>query len=342
MARISQKSSSEITTDSEKKPKAAAKIKKAETPKKAVPKKPKASVVKSAIEETAPTPKKASAAKTKATKAESLLSVETSKPDEVNPTLEKKSASKSRAEIINGLDEDRKQEIDTLLLRLRLKKPRDYKLYHHALTHSSFTYENKHNSIENYERLEYLGDAVLKLVVSQYLFERFPDYREGELTKIRAVVVSDAKLAELALQLDIGSHIVFGASEKKNGGHKKVSNLACAFEALLGALYLDGRMPELTVMLRDCLEAMVTATDLSKTKDNYKATLQELTQADGGVLPHYRTVEESGPSHSRTFIIEVSIHGEVMGIGSGKSKKEAQQSAARQALETLNELDHGE
>lgn len=236
-------------------------------------------------------------------------------------------------------DKARKQEILALLKSLDIKRPKNYELYDKALTHSSYTYENKLSTVDNYERLEYLGDAVLKLVVSEYLFERFPEYREGDLTKIRAVVVSDAKLAELAKALHLGDYIIFGSSEAKSGGHKKVSNLACAFEALLGAMYLDGKIDDLRRLVQEQLEHIVTEIDMSKTKDNYKAVLQELTQADGGILPVYRTVKESGPSHNRTFYVEVSISGEVMGMGAGKSKKEAQQAAAKQALEALNALE---
>lgn len=238
-----------------------------------------------------------------------------------------------------AIDKQRKKQIQELMKSLDLKRPKNYDLYHRALTHSSYTYENKLSTYHNYERLEYLGDAVLKLVVSEYLFERFPEYREGELTKIRAVVVSDAKLAELAKVFRLGDYIIFGTSEAKSGGHKKISNLACAFEALLGAMYMDGKLTEVRALVRDKLASLITATDMSKTKDNYKAALQELTQADGGILPSYRTTQETGPSHNRTFYIEVSINGEVMGIGHGKSKKEAQQQAAKQALETLNALE---
>jgi ribonuclease-3 len=233
----------------------------------------------------------------------------------------------------------RKQQIRELLHSINIKRPRHYEIYDRALTHSSYTYENKLSTFDNYERLEYLGDAVLKLVVSEYLFERFPEYREGELTKIRAVVVSDAKLAELAREIQLGDYIVFGTSEAKSGGSKKVSNLACAFEALLGALYLDGKMTELRALLYERLEHTVTEIDMSKTKDNYKAVLQELTQAEGGILPVYRTVKETGPSHNRTFHVEVSISGEMVGLGVGKAKKEAQQAAAKQALEVLNALE---
>ena len=242
----------------------------------------------------------------------------------------------------SSIEKSRKQQILQLLKSINVKRPRNYELYDRALTHSSYAYENRLSSVDNYERLEYLGDAVLKLVVSEYLFERFPDYREGDLTKIRAVVVSDARLADLARELNLGEYIVFGSSEARSGGRNKNSNLACAFEALLGAMHLDGKLPEVRAFLRERLEAVVTAIDMSKTKDNYKAALQEFTQADGGILPSYRTVQESGPSHNRTFFVEVYVNGEVLGCGTGKSKKEAQQAAARQALEALNALEDAE
>lgn len=250
--------------------------------------------------------------------------------------------SKVSTDVESQLDKARKQQILQLLKFLNVKRPKDYELYDRALTHSSYAYENKLSLVDNYERLEYLGDAVLKLVVSEYLFERFPEYREGDLTKIRAVVVSDARLADMARDINLGDYIIFGASEAKSGGRNKNSNLACAFEALLGAMHLDGRHEEVRTFLQTHLDDLVTAIDESKTKDNYKAVLQELTQADGGTLPNYRTVQETGPSHNRTFFVEVYISGEMMGGGAGKSKKEAQQAAAKQALEVLNALEEDE
>jgi ribonuclease-3 len=234
---------------------------------------------------------------------------------------------------------ERKEELDSLLAFLNISGPYNYALYDQALTHSSFTYENKLSSLENYERLEFLGDAVLKIIVSEYLYERFPEYREGELTKIRAVIVSDSTLGTLAQSLNLGYFMIFGSSEARTGGAEKVSNLACGFEALLGALFLDGKMPETRNLLCTMLEDAVTKVDLSKTKDNFKAVLQELTQAEGDGLPVYRTVSESGPSHNKTFYIEVLINQEVVGHGSGKTKKEAQQSAAKMALDVLNSLE---
>jgi ribonuclease III len=161
----------------------------------------------------------------------------------------------------------------------------------------------------------------------------------SRITGIRAVIVSDAVLAEVARQVHLGDYMVFGASEERNNGRNKQSNLACGFEALLGALFLDGKLTEAREMLIRTLDEVITQVDLSKTKDNYKAVLQELTQAESGGLPHYRTVKESGPSHNRTFYVEAVVNGEVLGYGSGKSKKEAQQNAAKVALEALNALE---
>jgi ribonuclease III len=215
-------------------------------------------------------------------------------------------------------------------------------IYLHALTHSSYTYENRLPTLLNYERLEFLGDAVLKIIISQYLFQRFPHYREGELTKIRAVIVSDAVLAKLAKRINIGQAMIFGPSEAKSGGKNKVSNLACAFEAFLGACFLDGQMAFATQFIEDLVEDEITQIDLSKTKDNYKAVLQELSQGDGHGLPEYVTVQEVGPAHNRRFEVEVFINSESLGRGVGKSKKEAQQMAAKMALLCLNELSEEE
>ncbi len=237
------------------------------------------------------------------------------------------------------MDTERIEQLNHLLNHLDIAEAHQPELFNRALTHSSYTYENKLSPLDNYERLEFLGDAVLKLVVSEYLFERFSDYREGELTKIRAVVVSDAVLSDLARNINLGDYMIFGVSEGRNRGALKSSNLACGFEALLGALFLDGKMNDARNLLVKLLQDVITDVDLSKTKDNYKAVLQEMTQADDGSLPHYQTVKESGPSHNRTFTIEVTINHEVVGVGLGKSKKEAQQSAAKKALLAFGIID---
>jgi ribonuclease III len=219
-----------------------------------------------------------------------------------------------------------------LIGQLGFSPPFDVPLYQLALTHSSYTYENRFSHLENYERLEFLGDAVLKIIVSEYLYDRFPQYREGELTKIRSVIISDAYLAELAKKIGLSRYLVFGASEAKAGGARKVSNLACGMEALMGALFLDGKMAELRNLLVAHWHEDITRVDLDKTKDNYKAVLQELTQSEGIGLPEYITVEETGPAHNRRFVVNVVIQGELVGSGIGKTKKEAQQHAAKEAV----------
>ncbi len=204
-----------------------------------------------------------------------------------------------------------------------------------ALTHSSYTFENKLSALLTNERLEFLGDAVLKLIASSYLYDRFPEYSEGELTKIRSILISDNTLARLAAEINLGKYLKLGYHEKKMGGSTRSSNLACAFEAFLGAFYKDGRVSQLYDFLIPLLEPEVTEIDQSATKYNFKAILQEYTQAHGMDLPDYRTVKEEGPPHNRTFEIEVFVNEESLGYGVGKSKKEAQQKAAEMALASL-------
>lgn len=238
------------------------------------------------------------------------------------------------------IDKKRKQELDELLLKLEVTC-QNYDRLDVALTHSSFTFENKLSSLESNERLEFLGDAVLKLIASDYLHERFPTYPEGELTKIRAILISDNILAKIAEKIDLGKYVKLGFHEERMGGRYRSSTMACAFEALLGALYLDGNMHELQLMLITLLEDEVTEIDQNAAKHNHKAILQEYTQSEGMPLPVYEIASESGPPHDKTFDIHVYVNGEVCGYGTGKSKKEAQQKAAEMAVMSL-ELIEGE
>jgi ribonuclease-3 len=229
------------------------------------------------------------------------------------------------------LNNKRKTELDELLGSINLTVD-NYELLDLALTHSSYTFENKLSSLENNERLEFLGDAVLKLIVSDYLLDRFPEYNEGELTKIRSILVSDKILAKTAKMINLGKYIKMGYHEEKQGGRKRSSTMACAFEALLGALYLDGKMYDLQMFLIEQFDEEITMIDESETKYNYKAILQEYTQAEGLELPEYVIIKENGPSHSKTFEIEVKINDISYKPETGKSKKEAQQKAAHRAL----------
>lgn len=217
----------------------------------------------------------------------------------------------------------------------------DLALFDQALTHSSYTFENKLNFTENNERLEFLGDAVLKLFASEYLYQRFPDYPEGEMTKIRAILISDNVLSRLASEINLGKYIKMGYHEAKSGGRTRPSTLACALEALLGALYIDGKMQGVQDLLLKLLSEEVTSIDLDATKENCKAVLQEYTQSKAGKLPVYNVISESGPPHDKTFEIEVLIDDVQYGVGKGKSKKEAHQNAAKEALKKI-ETEHSE
>lgn len=232
---------------------------------------------------------------------------------------------------------EKKNMLDELLSVLKVECS-DYERLEQALTHSSYTYENRISKLENNERLEFLGDAVLKLISSEYLTERFPEYEEGDLTKIRAILVSDKVLSKFANRVNLGKYLRLGVNEERNGGRKRESTLACAFEALLGALYLENKFFDLKFMLIEFIEDEVTIIDENASKFNYKAILQEWTQSVSNELPEYITVKEEGPSHNKTFYVDVKVDGAVKGKGVAQSKKEAQKRAAKDALLNMNLL----
>lgn len=236
------------------------------------------------------------------------------------------------------LNDKRKTELDELLKTINLSID-DYSLLDIALTHSSYGFENKLDEAEDNERLEFLGDAVLKLLASRYLYNRFPQYSEGELTKIRAILISDNTLAQLAAKINLDKYLKMGYHEAKMGGKTRLSTLACAFEALLGAFYLNGNVKNLYDFLIELLKDEVTEIDKSASKYNFKAMLQEYAQANGMEIPEYIVATEEGPAHNKIFNIEVLINGDKLGFGSGKSKKEAHQIAARAAVVALGLLE---
>ena len=200
-----------------------------------------------------------------------------------------------------------------------------------ALTHPSYTKEKELSYIENYERLEFLGDAVLKLVISDILYNKYPDYTEGELSKIRSIVVSDNTLFHLANEIGLSDLIRLGKHEEKQGCRRLESVCACAFEAVLGAFYLDGKLKELLIYLRELFISFIEKVDKNFEKYNAKAMLQEYTQGINKDLPVYVMKSETGPAHNKTFYVEVEYRGEVIACGQGKSKKEAEQKAAYEA-----------
>lgn len=197
-----------------------------------------------------------------------------------------------------------------------------------ALTHPSFTKENDINSLENYERLEFFGDSVLKLFTSKLLYEIYPEAPEGELSKIRSILVSDAILAQIAIQIGVDKLLKLGPSEEKQGGRKRESNIACALEALLGAYYLNGKQTEIEKFIKDYVIVFAEDVDKHFEKYNAKDILQQYTQGIDKTLPVYRTLAVRGPAHKPVFEVEVEWQGSVIASATGKSKKEAQQNCA--------------
>lgn len=217
-------------------------------------------------------------------------------------------------------------------------KTKDSELFQKALTHSSYTRENNLNSLENYERLEFFGDAVLKLFISEILYKKFPEYAEGDLTKIRSIIVSDNILAESAKQIGLDKLVVLGRQEEKTGGRERKSIIACAFEAVLGAYYLEGKFSEISNFLENNFEKTIQEVDDNFEKFNAKAVLQEYTQSQNKKLPEYKIVEEFGPEHDKIFVVAVSYMDKVLASGQGKTKREAEQDAAYKACIKLGAI----
>ena len=202
-----------------------------------------------------------------------------------------------------------------------------------ALTHSSYAHE-QHKNMKYNERLEFLGDAVLSIVVSDYIYEHCPELPEGELTKLRASLVCEKSLFDFAKVIDLGSYLRLSNGERRNGGAKRPSIVSDAFEALIAAIYLDGGMePARKHILRFVVPEIENHKNHSF-KD-YKTALQEIIQKNPGEKLEYKLVGSSGPDHNKHFKVEVCLNSNVIGRGGGKSKKEAEQQAAREALELM-------
>lgn len=211
----------------------------------------------------------------------------------------------------------------------------DEKLIKIALTHPSYTKEHNISDLENYERLEFFGDSVLKLFTSKLLYEMYPDSPEGELSKIRSILVSDAILAQVAIKIGLNEMIILGPSEEKQGGRKRESNIACSLEAVLGAYYLSNKRDEIENFIKKYI--MAYAEDIAKHFEKYNAKdiLQQYTQGYNKTRPEYRVVSVSGPAHKPVFHIEIVWGDKVIATASGKSKKEAEQNGALEACHML-------
>lgn len=208
----------------------------------------------------------------------------------------------------------------------------DPRLLRVALTHRS--YANERGIPEHYERMELLGDAVLGLVVTAWLYRRLPDTDEGELSRLKSFLVSEPLLAREARELGVGEALLLGVGEDRSGGRRRRSLLADAFESVLGAVYLDGGLEAAHDVLAPVLERALSAPDAEEFSDP-KTELQEMLQARGNELPQYHLVAEEGPDHRKQFLVECRLLDTVAGQGQGRTKKEAEQRAARKALETV-------
>ncbi|WP_407267989.1 ribonuclease III [Radiobacillus sp. PE A8.2] len=204
-----------------------------------------------------------------------------------------------------------------------------------AFTHSSYVNEHRKKNYEDNERLEFLGDAVLELGVSQYLYREFPEMAEGELTKLRASIVCEASLVNFANAIGFSDFILLGKGEEMTGGRNRPALLADVFESFIGALYLDQGFDIALRFLEETVFPSISKGAFSHAMD-YKSQLQENVQQNKSGIVEYHIIDEKGPAHDREFIAQVVINEEVAGVGVGRTKKEAEQRAAKKALDELN------
>ena len=230
--------------------------------------------------------------------------------------------------------ETRMEQLDSLQDRIKFKFS-DIKLLNKALTHRSYANENS-DTLKHNERLEFLGDSVLDILVSDYLVHEYSEFAEGTLSKIRATVVNETCLAKLAKSIKLGNYLLLGKGEDLSGGREKASILADTFEALAGAVFCDGRLDVASDIFLPLLKEEITKTAESWSFRDFKSDLQEYTQNQLVCIPSYKVVREIGPDHAKEFEVVVIIKNEVEGKGFGRSKKEAEQAAAKMAMENYS------
>ena len=243
--------------------------------------------------------------------------------------LSQRSSTKSKKEELDEEEVFMHKDIKTLEKKLGYEF-HDKKLIIEALTHKSYKqpYDN--------ERLEFLGDAVLDLVVGEYLFKKFRTSDEGKLSKIRASLVNETGFDKLARSLNLGEYILLSNAEDNNGGREKSSLLSNAFEAIMGAVYLDAGLAQVQRITIDLIEKNYKEISLNSLFRDFKTTLQELTQARFGITPEYKVLASRGPDHQKEFDVGVFIEDKEYARAKGKSKKIAQQEAAKVAVDMLN------
>jgi ribonuclease-3 len=206
-----------------------------------------------------------------------------------------------------------------------------------ALTHSSYANENRERGVLSNERLEFLGDSVLNMLTARFLYRAFPNLPEGELTKLRAAVVCEVSLHAIALELELGSFLLLGKGEELNGGRERVSILADAVEAVIAAIFLDGGLEAAEAFILPRLKHNIKAAAAGNTFKDYKTALQEIVQKNRQETLYYELTGESGPDHNKKFTVTLYLNSNPIAKGSGRSKKEAEQSAARAGLELMGQ-----
>ena len=209
---------------------------------------------------------------------------------------------------------------------------RNKELLKKALTHTSYAYENK---VDSNEKLEFLGDSILEFVSSKYLYQKYPELKEGEMTKVRATVVCEKSLYKIAKMHNFSDFLYLGKSEKRTGGNQRPAILADSVEAVIAAIYLDGGIEKADEFIVDNLKEEIEIATKHVGDKDYKTVLQEKLQIHGDVKIEYIIIKEYGPDHDKTFEAEVKYNGKILAEGKGKSKKEAQMQAAKKALENL-------
>ncbi|MCE5265418.1 MAG: ribonuclease III [Deltaproteobacteria bacterium] len=212
-------------------------------------------------------------------------------------------------------------------------------LLDNALTHRSFVNENAAPDCRDNERLEFLGDAVLELTVSDMLMRRYPDHAEGELSKLRASVVNEQTLAELARRFSIGDHLLLGKGEEGSGGRMKSSLLANAFESVIAAMYLDGGFDRTAAFIGRLFGPLIEEGNVTTVYRDYKTAVQEIAQTLFREMPHYVVISATGPDHDKRFETSLMIGERTIAAGTGRSKKEAEQQAAKAALEEFRKVE---
>jgi ribonuclease-3 len=206
-----------------------------------------------------------------------------------------------------------------------------------ALTHPSYVNEHPEDVTGDNQRLEFLGDAVIDFVAAEWVYQQYPEFHEGRMTRLRAALVRTKTLAQFARQIQLGDYLLLGYGEAQGGGRDRDANLCDAFEALLGAVYLDSGLRAIRQMIMPLLGPVAEATLAQEADIDAKSRLQEWSQADLGITPRYRIIEERGPDHDKTFVAQVLLGRRVTGQGQGQSKQQAEQAAARAAWRTVKE-----